>query len=269
MENNQLILTKTETSGQEQLILQSLSDPDTGQVFVIDTYGDYTNLADQSDTEVLHLRPGGNVFINPLEMRASCDPMDDSLSWRADIMHAFFEQILGDNALTPRMRAVIDFLVKALRSNHSARLPDLLTELRRIDAAEGKLLADAIEVFAIGTVDCFSQRSNTRRKSRLVVYNISAMPTHLHGLSLSLCLCDIWDQVVQAWDTHIHTHAFISYLDFFLQNDASAELLCSIWKRARMHGCVLTGMVSDQGTLLCTPYGRNILNNAECKTALE
>lgn len=156
---------------QEQLISQLLSDTDAGQVFVIDKSGTYTDLAKQLRGEVLHLQPGGNVFINPLEMRAGCDPVDDNLNdliWRADVMCAFFQWLIGeDHIITPKMRSVIDAAVKELYqsvSDHGqAFLPDLLEVLKKDASTEGKILTDAVRVFTKEQIDCFSRPSNTKR----------------------------------------------------------------------------------------------------------
>ena len=268
MNNNTIIMVRSEDI-RKHYIYKAISDPKNGQVFVIDTYGEYSDLTKQFGGEVLHIRPGEEIFINPLEMRGSCNPNEDNLLWTADVMFAFFQRIIGEkNFLTPQMKAVIYAAVKEIFQtvSNGGQFPvliDLLSALEKYDTAEGKLLSAVIQLFAAGQIDCFSHHTNTTRNARLVIYDISSFSFCFYELAMDLCLCDIWNQIVQTFGSGTRTHIFVGYLDLFLQCENSAKLLHCIWRRARMHRCALTGFTLETDTLLHTEYGKSILNNAE------
>ncbi|MDO4647075.1 MAG: ATP-binding protein [Eubacteriales bacterium] len=255
---------------------------DDSVVYIIDPEGEYKNLGEQLNGEVIELSPSSKTFLNPFDMDIDYGDEGGPLEMKSDYIISMIEMILGSSrSLNPKARSIIDRCTKniyrgylehmdELQKEHPEitcdkdampTLNNLYQELCRQPQEEAHQIADAIEIYATGSLATFAHRSNVDSDSKLVIYDISKLGTGMKNLGLYICLNDIWNKMIANKRKNLWTWFYIDEFYLLLQSESATTFLMNIWKRARKWNGVPTGIMQNTEDLIASAAARNIINN--------
>lgn len=252
-----------------------LSSEDT--VVVIDPEGEYYRMAELLEGEVIRIAPGTGVYLNPFDIEMKVE--ENPITIKSDFISSMCETIVGDRyGLTAGQKSIIDRCVKRIYEPYfnsydpdtgryaKDMLPTLLDFyglLREQDGYEALQLADALEIYATGSLDIFAHRTNVEYKKRFVVYDISKIGNGMKSLGLQVILDNIWNRMVATHEEGRYIWLYIDEIYLLFQNAASAEFLRQFYKRDRKYGGIATGITQNVSDVLENDIARTIISNCE------
>jgi type IV secretory pathway VirB4 component len=233
--------------------------------------------------EVVRIAPGSNTYINPFDMDLKYADKDDPITLKSDFIGSLCETIIGGRyGLSPIQKSVIDRCVRNIYKpyieymntqppgvtcdhEHAPTMLDFYNELLMQDEPEAQNLALAIELYATGSFDAFSHKTNVNVSNRFVVYDIKDIGSGLKEMGLQVCLNDIWNKTISNGQKGIRTWFYIDEFYILMQTDSSARFMQQIFKRARKWLGVPTGITQNVEDLLSSREARAIINNCDFK----
>jgi type IV secretory pathway VirB4 component len=276
---------KSFTSKKEILNVYLSTDDD---IIIIDPENEYSALAELLKGEVIQIASGTGNYINPLDMDMEYEKdgtlTADPVTIKSDYICSIFETITKSRfGLTATEVAIIDRCTRNIYRGYldhmetyngscdreaSPLLADLFDELRKQPEPEAYELATSLELYALGSQDIFSKRTNVDLNNRLTVYNIHKIGSTLQTLGLQVCLNDAWNKIIQNFSKGKKTWLVIDEIHLLLVSDgvelnSSATNLKNIYKRARKFRGIPTGMTQDIEDMLKSGEARAILNNCD------
>lgn len=182
------------------------------QIIVIDPDGEYTRLAQLLGGEVIYVAPGSSAHINPFDI--DMDSLeDDPIVEKSGYICSLCETILaGQYGLTAGQKSIIDRCVKTVyipflnsRNERTGKydinliptLKDFYFELRRQEGYEAMQLADALEIYAVGSQNMFAHKTNVKYHNRFVVYNIQNIGNTMKTLGEQVVLSTVWNEITK------------------------------------------------------------------------
>lgn len=250
-------------------------------IVVIDPEGEYKRLADLLGGEVIRIAPGSNVHINLFDINMDTDTHDDAISMKVDFICSVCETIIDDKhkfGLTAGQKSIIDRCVKEIykpylnsynsktktyNENLVPTLKDFYYEVRKQDGFEAMQLADALELYAVGTQDLFAHKTNVQYKNRFVVYDISDIGSSMKALGELIVLSTIWNQMVDGRKSGKYVWAYIDEIWLLFQNRLSSEFIRDLYKRARKYGGLPTGITQNVSDMLENDAARTMISNCQ------
>ena len=254
-------------------------------IYIIDPDGEYSKIAEAFGGTVIKLATGGENFINPfdLDIDKTFDTTSDPMAQKVDFICGMIETMRHNVSLSSTQRSIVDRCIKKIYKDYIERLsiadPDPITgkkptinrefaptlqnlysELLNQNHPEAENLAIDIEMFAVGSLDLFSHRTNINLDSRIIVYNIKDIGEQLMELGLKVCLNDIWNKMMENRRKNKWTYFYIDEFHYLLGNDSTSKFLKNIWKRARKWQGVPTGITQNVEDLLNSSEARAIIN---------
>lgn len=260
-----------------EMISVLLSKPNA-QVFVIDPQGEYSPLIKALHGTEIKLAPGSGIYINPLDMTITKDDDIDPVTMKADYILSMIEVMAGKGRqLDPACKTIIDRCVRKIYKpyieyinntpgidcdkDRAPTLAALYHELRNIDSPYAEVMADILELYAVGSFDTFAHRTNVETDSKFVVYNIESLGTGMKELGIHICLNDIWDRMIENNKKDIYTWFYIDEFHVLLESDATTLFCSRIWKMARKWKGVPTGILQNTADLLRSVESKGIVSN--------
>ena len=253
-------------------------------VFIIDPEREYPALANALNGEVVRIAPGGATHINPFDMDIEFADEDDPVTLKVDFIMGLCETMVSSKfGLSPIQHSIIDRCVRTLykpyveeiyrtgKQEDTSLVPDmrdLFDLLMQQPEPEAQSLALSIEMYARGSLNTFSFKTNVKTNSRFTVYDIKDIGSGMKELGLQVCLNDIWNRIIANHRKGRRTYLYIDEFHLLLQQESSSLFLQSIWKRARKWGGVLTAITQNVEDLLLSPAARSIINNSDFKMLL-
>lgn len=269
---------KSFTAKQEMLFVR-LSSDDT--VVVIDPEGEYKRMAQIVNGEVIRIAPGSNVHINLFDINMDTDSDDNAINLKSAYINSVCETILDDrhrSGLSPGQRSIVDRCVRSIYEPYleSYRketgtydeklvptLKDFYYELRRQDGFEAMQLADAIEIYAVGTQNLFAHQTNVQYNNRFVVYDISDIGSSMKAVGELVVLSTVWNQIIAGRKSGRHVWFYIDEIWLLLQSRLSAEFIRDLYKRARKYGGLPTSLTQNVSDMLENDLARTMISNCE------
>lgn len=249
------------------------------QIFVIDPEREYVKIAQEFGGTVFPIEPGGNVYINPLDLDITKSDEGDPFAQKVDFVIAMIESMLGGrNQLSGVLTGIIDSVLqelyspyfKHLREKHLTidtdqcpTLEDFYNLLRSKKEPEAKNLAASIKMYCVGTLNLFAHRTNINTRDRFIVYDTKHIGTNLQELGLQICLNDIWNRMITNKKRNIRTMFYIDEFYLLLRQPSAAAYLQMIWKRARKWMGTPTGITQNIADLLASNEGNTILQTSD------
>ena len=251
-------------------------------VYVIDPEREYARLAKRLGGEVIRIAPGSDVHINLFDINMDSDSEDDKpINMKAAFISTVCETIIDDKhkfGLSAGQRSIIDRCVKALYEPYIKSydphtktynedliptLKDFYYLVRRQDGYEAMQLADALELYAIGTQDLFAYKTNVKYKNRFVVFDISDIGSSMKALGELVVLSTVWNQIVAGRQSGRNLWFYIDEIWLLFQNKMSAEFIRDLYKRARKYGGIPTGITQNVSDMLENDLARTMISNCE------
>ena len=249
------------------------------QIFVIDPEREYVKIAQEFGGTVFPIEPGGDVYINPLDLDITKSDEGDPFAQKVDFVIAMIESMLGGrNQLSGVLTGIIDSVLqelyspyfKHLREKHLTidteqcpTLEDFYNLLRSKKEPEAKNLAASIKMYCVGTLNLFAHRTNINTRDRFIVYDTKHIGTNLQELGLQICLNDIWNRMITNKKRNIRTMFYIDEFYLLLRQPSAAAYLQMIWKRARKWMGTPTGITQNIADLLASNEGNTILQTSD------
>lgn len=256
-------------------------------VIVIDPEGEYGPMASSFGGEVLNIALGSRTYINPLDMDVQFAGGDeDPITPKLDFLVSICETICH-GMLSPAAVNVIHRCGRAVYAEYYAHMRELLSkkskdenghlitcdrnatptlvdfyeELTRTKSAEAQELAQAIEMYCIGSYDLFAHRTTINPRARFVVYNVKDIGTGMKELALQICLNDVWNRIIENRKVGKKTWFYIDEFHLLTQNASSAQFLDRVVKRARKWGGIPTFITQNVEDMLTNDNISTILSN--------
>lgn len=224
-------------------------------VAIADPKGEYRGLADALGLSVLHLRPGGDVRLNPLDIgaRTGVAGIDDPVARQATVVTALVATVLR-RELAPLEDAAISWGLEVMAERLGApTLADLASLLAEPDAdmaararTSARALARGVEpvVLALGKLldrslrGMFDGPSNVSLEATGpgVVLDLSAVHNDPDALSLVLVAATAWLQGVLAQPDGPPRLQVLDEAWSLLASERTARYLQSCWKLGRAYG---------------------------------
>lgn len=265
-------------SAKQEMLDVLLSSDD--KVIVIDPEGEYYPMAEMLGGEVIRIAPGGNVRINPLDMDQNYSGNDDDpITLKSDFIISIFNVLLGNRfVISPGQHSVIDRCTRNIykkyidsydeksRSFNEELIPtlkDLYNELRKQSGYDAQELANALEIYAVGSLNLFSEKTNVKCNNRFTVYDIKDVGTSVKTLALLVVLDSVWNQIVEGRNKGQHVWFYVDELYLLFTAESSAEFLRTLYKRARKYGGIPTGITQNVADLLENDIARTMISNSD------
>lgn len=249
------------------------------QIFVIDPEREYVALAKELGGTVFPIEPGGEVFINPLDLDVTKSDEGDPFAQKVDFVIAMIESMLGGRQqLSGMLTGIIDSTLQELYAPYLKHLreikatidieacptlEDFYDLLRSRKEPEAKNLAASIKMYCVGTLNLFAHKTNIDTKNRFIIYDTKHIGTNLQELGLQICLNDIWNRMITNKKKNIRTMFYIDEFYLLLRQPSAAAYLQMIWKRARKWMGTPTGITQNIRDLLNSNEGNTILQTSD------
>lgn len=258
-------------------------------IYVIDPQGEYSPMIKLLGGEEIVINPGSDVYLNPLDMDLQYADEGDPITMKSDYICSICEIALGGiYGLSPVQKTIINRCVRIVYKDYmehmmklkkegknitidreaSPTLQDLYDVLLMQEEEEARYIANALELYTSGSFDTFAHRTNVKPNARIVSYNISGMGENMRELGLTICLNNIWNQLIENHKHGIYTWIYLDEFHLLIRLDSSAEFTKKVYKMARKWFGIPCGITQNVEDLLSSEKGRAILNNCAFVTML-
>ena len=139
------------------------------RILIVDPMGEYAPLVRRLGGEVIEISPDSHHHINPMDVKLSDNGEESPLALKADFILSLMELVVGGKeGLEPIERTVIDRCTRlvymdVMRNPETAEMPtlqDLYELLNAQPEPEAKRLATALEIYCVGSLNVFNNRTN-------------------------------------------------------------------------------------------------------------
>ena len=272
-------------------MLQALLRSKKNYVHIIDPKGEYGDFARLLGGEVITFSPTSNTFLNPFDMDISFDSDTDPLGEKCDYILGMIEIMQHGKPLDPKENSVVDRCVRSIyrgyiehmekrhtqdpsltRDRDAEALPtmkDLYYELLRQKDREAENIAKTIEMYAVGGMQLFSNRTNVDTTGRLIVYDVHRLGTGTKNLGLYVCINEMRNATIENKKNGDWTWMYIDEMQTVMGSETSTKPLANIWETVRQFNGVPTGILQNTNNILATVEGRNIINNTNTMIILD
>ena len=250
--------------------LKTISD-----IIVVDPEGEYYDLINYLDGQVIKISSNSEQYINPLDVNfndITKDNQEDIIADKSDFIISLCELVVGGRfGLEAEEKTAIDNATRKIYNNFFEHNPirrtmpilaDLLAALRQ----EGEIalrVANALEMYVSGSQNLFNHRTNIDTKNRLICYGIKELGTQLKKMAMLILQNQVWNKVSLNRDEDKKTLYYIDEFHLLLRDEQTAKYSVEMWKRFRKWGGVPTGITQNVKDLLSSSEIENILDNSD------
>lgn len=241
-------------------------------VIIIDPEREYTRLVENFKGEVIHISAGSKNFINPLDMNVDYADDDAPLLLKSEFILSLCEVILGGKTgLTPKEKSIID---RCLRKTYGRYLQDFDSEkiptlrefynvMKEQKEPEAEDIATALELYTMGNLSVFSNKTNIDINNRLICFDIKDLGKQLKTMGMLIVLDQIWNRITTNRNIGRRTWLYIDEIHLLFANEYSAQFLFELYKRARKWGAIPTGINQNVSELLKSELAKTMLSNSD------
>lgn len=260
---------------------QAYLNTDKSQLFIIDPEREYIGLAQALGGSIVSIAAGSETYINPLDLDITKNKDDpgDPFAEKVDFVIAIVETMLGGHAeLSGYLKGIIDNTLQNLYADYlqylkakdlsidtsmCPTLKDFHEALRARKEPEARNLADAIQMYCVGTLNLFAHHTNIDTSNRMIVYDTKNMTENLQKVGMQICLNDIWNRMISNKKRSVRTYFYVDEFYLMLRQPSSAKFLQMIWKRARKWMGTPTGITQNVSDLVNSEEGVTILQTSD------
>lgn len=243
-------------------------------VVVIDPESEYGPMAELLGGEVIKIKTGGDVHINPMDMDMaySSDEGGDPLALKSDFLLSLCETVMGGRyGLTPIQKSIIDRCVREVYQTYLAtgRKSDIPTlnefheVLARQPDPEAREIAISLEIYVKGSLKIFASPTNVDTDNRFIVYDVRDMGANVKTMAMQIVLDSLWNRICENRNKGRRTWFYVDEIYLLFSSENSAAFLQQLWKRARKYGGVPTGITQNVEDLLKSETARTMLSNSD------
>ena len=256
---------------------------------IIDPEGEYAAMTNLIHGQVIKIESGGTNHINPMEIDANytwendednvtiTNPVFAKVPFIIQLVETMVDPPLG--SLTATQKSIIDECVrrlyepfmedgilKPIPADKMPTLTDLqhefAKEFARTKDHDAKELADALKLFTgNGTLNTFGFQSNVDVHNRFVTYDIRDCDDVLKPLAMMIIFDSLFNRMFSNKRLGKFTWIWVDEIYLLFTSEKSATTLNQMFKRARKHGGVPTGITQNVEDLLESNTARKMLSN--------
>lgn len=256
----------------QEIVSNLLYGDSNDKIIVVDVNGEYRGLAEKYNGEIVDFT---NTFINPCDL-----PLGSVTKEKIDMTDFLisFSEIISGKKISAEQEAVISETVSSMyrtyvynlviktdriiKRDECPTLVDFYDNLRRHFKETGRLLT-AVKPYCNGLFDCFAHETNVRPDSRFIVIDLSSVNERRMTLSLHATLMHLWSVLIE--NNYYSEHTWIYFEDFhrYFKNPVLADTFLQIFRRARMQGGIITGVMQDIQSAFNSEQAKFMLCNTE------
>ena len=257
-------------SGKMEILNVFLSRPDD-DIIIIDPEHEYEPLVQALNGETIRIHAGSEQRVNPMDIELNLSTSDDDpINAKCEFVLTMLEALVGGKAgLTSEQRSVADRSTLTLYRKHAAEggpmptLVELREELQNSGEVAGAEMARMLEIYTVGSLAGFSNRTNVDPRNRLVSWDISKLGNELRTFGMMVILDQIWNRVARNRAEGRRTWLYIDEFHLLFSNKYSADYFRGVYKRARKWGLIPTGITQNIEELLANQDARLMLANCD------
>ena len=241
-------------------------------VIIIDPEREYKDLVNNFNGQVINISSNSKDYLNPMDMSLNYDDDGEPLSLKSDFLLSLFEVIIGGkNGLTGKEKSILDRCVRFTYQEYmqnfdkdlTPTLKDFYEVLKKQKEPDAQGLATALELYAVGNLSVFSNKTNININNRIVCYDIKDLGKQLKTMGMLITLDAIWNRITENRKKGKHTWVYIDEMYLLFANEYSANFFYELYKRSRKYGGVITGITQNVEDLLRSETARTMLANSE------
>ena len=244
------------------------------RIIIVDPMGEYAPLVRRLGGEVIEISPDSPHHINPMDIDLTDNGEESPLALKADFILSLMELVVGGkDGLQPIERTVIDRCTRLvyheiMKNPDTAEMPilqDLYELLKEQPEAEAKRLATALEIYCVGSLNVFNNRSNVSTDKRVTCIVLNKLGAGLRKIAMHVTNELSWAVVEENFRHGKFTWCYYDEFHILLRDALTASYFVAIWKMLRKKGCVPSALTQNVKDLLASKEIENILEKLCCK----
>lgn len=258
----------------EQLSILMGTDDD---MIIIDPEREYTELVRAFGGEVIHISATSNNYINPLDLTETYSDDEngshDPLLVKSDFIISLLDVLIGGKeGLNPIDISILDRCTKIaykdlfdhhFDSDYNPTLETLYNVLKLQDEVEAAKMAASLELYVLGTLKVFSNKTNVKVNNRLICYDTKDLGKNLKTAGMLIVMDAVWNRITANREAGKRTWLPIDEIQVFFSNPLLEGYFDEIWRRFRKWGGIPTGITQNVTPLLKSKIAYNMLQNSE------
>lgn len=240
-------------------------------VIICDPEGEYGNLVEQFNGEVIKISAKSKDYLNPLDINMNYGDGDAPLKDKANFIMSMLELVVGGSGLSAAEKSVIDRCLPKIYEKYFENpipenmpiLGDLYDMLKNQEEGVGKKLATEMEIYVKGSLNVFNHHSNVDLDKKLLCFDIKELGTQLKKIGMLVIQDQVWNKVSKNRVEGKSTRYYIDEFHLLLKEEQTAQYSVEIWKRFRKWGGIPTGLTQNVKDLLSSKEIENIFDNTD------
>lgn len=262
------------------ILLTRLRHP-KDNIYILDPDGEYTLITERLGGEVVCLKPGNGIYLNPMDLDISTTSGGDSenpIAGKSDFVASLIETMMGGNiVLNAKAKSILDRCVRRIYTpylqhleskgltidrNACPTLQDLYDELLRQGEVEAQEMAISVETYITGSFDTFAHRTNIDSANTFIDFNIQGLGENMRDIGMRVVLYELKNRMIANRAKNIWTRMYVDEFHNLLSTELSADFCKKLWKQARKWMGAPTGITQNTEELLESGNGRAIISNS-------
>lgn len=241
-------------------------------IILCDPEGEYFPLVERLGGTVIKVSPTSKHYINPMDIRLEYSQEENPLILKSDFILSLCDLIIGGkDGLQPIEKTVIDRCIHLVYREYLKNpvpenmpiLQDLWELLKTQPESEAKRLASALELYVVGSLNVFNNRTNIDIDNRIVCFDIKELGKELKKIGMLIVQDAVWNRVTINRALGKSTNYYVDEFHLLLKEPQTAAYMVEIWKRFRKWGGIPTGITQNIKDLLSSREIENIFENSD------
>lgn len=262
-------------AGKREIVNVLLVYPDD-DILIADPEREYSPVVKAFDGQVIKISADSHDHINLMDINLNVENDDDNdydpLIMKSDFIMSVCEQIMGGKeGLQPVEKTLIDRSVTLVYRDYIQdpvpdKLPvwgNLYQALKDQPEPEAKRLATGMELYVMGSLKVFNNKTNVNINNRLVAFDTKDLGKSLQKLGMLIVQDQVWNRVTINRSKRHSTWVYYDEFHLLLKEEQTAASSIEIWKRFRKWGGIPTGLTQNVNDLLQSRSISNIFQTSE------
>ncbi len=238
-------------------------------IAILDPEGEYQNVVEQMNGQVIKISPISDQFINPMDLNIDDGEGENPLVLKSDFILSLFELMMGK--VEPDEKSIIDKCLQLTYKDYIADpintpmpiLQDLYEQIVNYGGKQAKHVADCMTIYVTGSLNVFNNRTNVDIQNRVVCFETRELGNALKEFGMLVVQDQIWNRVSRNRSEKKSTRYYIDEMHLLLGREQTANYTVEIWKRFRKWGGIPTGLTQNVKDFLGSPQIANIFENSD------
>ena len=256
-----------------QIISRRIKEFGSSDIIIIDPRGEYEDLTKYTGGCCANIAIGSSDYINVMDMDkdyAASGVVKNKISYLQLLMNEMING-MGDSGIsvadinTFTDRCAGNLYKNYIKSKYTTECPtlvDLYNELMAQPEDTAHQIAQALETYALGSLNIFAGKTNIPEETGMIDYNIKGLDGNFRTLGQMVLIDQVKNRIARNKRKGITTYLYIDEMHTFF-GGASEKMVMDLWKMGRHEHVFCHGIEQDPITLIEHENGRKIINNSE------